>query len=95
VDLIDAPDYESYRFGGFGHVALINKAPRPNAARVFVNWLLSKEGQVKWQERTGNNSFRTDISKSMLSDLHSVPKEKGRYLDSSLPQYQDVDPALR
>jgi hypothetical protein len=56
---------------------------------------LSKEGQVKWQEKTDNNSFRTDISKSMLSDPNSVPKETGRYLNSSLPQYQDVEPALK
>ena len=95
VDLIDAPADESYISGGFGHVALINKAPRPNAARVFVNWLLSKEGQIKWQEKTDNNSFRTDISKSMLSDPNSVPKENGRYLNSSLPQYHDVEPALK
>jgi iron(III) transport system substrate-binding protein len=95
VDLIDAPDDEAYMSGGFGHVAAVNKAPHPAANKVFLNWLLSKEGQLKWQEKTDNNSLRTDIPKNMLSDPTSVPKEKGKYINSSLPQYQDIDAALK
>jgi iron(III) transport system substrate-binding protein len=95
VDLIDAPDDESYMSGGFGHVAVLNRAPHPAASKVFLNWLLSKEGQLKWQEKTDNNSLRTDIPKNMLSDPTSVPKDKGRYLNGSLPQYQDVDSVLK
>jgi len=95
VDLIDAPDDESYMSGGFGHVAVVNKAPHPQAAKVFLNWLLSKEGQLKWQEKSDNNSLRTDIPKNMLSDPTAIPKEKGRYMNTSLPQYQDVDAALK
>ncbi len=95
VDLIDAPDDESHMSGGFGHMGLVNKAPRPNAARVMINWLLSKEGQLKWQEKTDNNSLRTDIPKGMLTDPQSVPKAGGRYMNTSLPQYQDIEAALK
>ena len=95
VDLIDAPDDESYMSGGFGHAALLNKAPHPNAAKVFLNWLLSKEGQLKWQVKSDNNSLRVDIPKGMLTDPASVPKNGGKYLNGSLPQYQDVEPVLR
>jgi len=95
VDLIDAPADESHMSGGFGHVAVVNRAPHPAAIKVFVNWLLSKEGQLKWQEKSDNNSLRTDIPKNMLSDVTSVPKEGGKYLNSSLPQYQDIDVALK
>jgi iron(III) transport system substrate-binding protein len=95
VDLIDAPDDESYMSGGFGHVAVINKTPHPQASKVFLNWLLSKEGQLKWQEKTDNNSLRFDIPKNMLSDPTSVPKPQGRYMNTSLPQYQDIDGALK
>jgi iron(III) transport system substrate-binding protein len=95
VDVIDAPDDESYMSGGFGHMALINNAPHPNAAKVMVNWLLSKQGQIAWQEKTDNNSLRTDIPKAMLSDPQAVPKEGGRYLITSLPQYEDVKPVLK
>jgi iron(III) transport system substrate-binding protein len=95
VDVIDAPDDESHMSGGFGHVALVNKAPHPNAAKVFLNWLLSKEGQLKWQEKTNNNSLRVDIPKNMLTDPNSIPRSGGRYLISSLPQYTDVEPILK
>jgi iron(III) transport system substrate-binding protein len=95
VDLIDAPDDESYMSGGFGHVAVVNKAPHPQAVKVFLNWLLSKEGQLKWQEKSDNNSLRTDIPKNMLSDPTAIPKAQGRYMNTSLPQYQDVDAALK
>jgi iron(III) transport system substrate-binding protein len=95
VDVIDAPDDESYMSGGFGHVGLVNNAPHPNAAKVLVNWLLSKQGQIKWQERTDNNSLRTDVPKGMLSDSQAIPKEGGRYLIASLPQYEEVGPIMK
>ncbi len=95
IDIIDAPDDESYMSGGFGHVGVVNKTPHPAAAKVLLNWLLSKEGQLKWQEKANDNSLRTDIPKHMLSDPTMIPKDKGRYINSSLPQYQDIDAALK
>jgi iron(III) transport system substrate-binding protein len=83
---------EGYMSGGFGHLALINKAPHPQATRVFVNWLLSKEGQTHWQKKSDNNSLRVDIGKDMLSDQRSIPQEGKKYLNASLPEYEDVAP---
>ena len=34
-----------------GALALFNKAPHPNAAKVYINWLLSKEGQTVFAAR--------------------------------------------
>ncbi|HLN86086.1 MAG TPA: hypothetical protein VK200_06475 [Candidatus Limnocylindrales bacterium] len=31
----------------------------------------------------------------MLSDPSSIPTEKGGYINASLPQYQDIDVALK
>ncbi len=42
-------------------VLLYNKAPHPNAARLFINWLLTKEGQVTWNKPVPSNSARTDV----------------------------------
>jgi iron(III) transport system substrate-binding protein len=39
----------TYITGGSGGVALINKAPHPNATKVGLNWLLSREGQIAYQ----------------------------------------------
>lgn len=46
---------QSYSF------ALLNGAPAPNAGRVFLNWLLSKEGQTIYHQANGTNSFRKDV----------------------------------
>lgn len=95
VAVIYASPEEAYMSGGFGHLSLVNKAPHPNAARLFANWMLSREGQIQWQKKSDNNSLRTDIPKEMLSDPRSVPKQGGRYLIASLPQYEDVQPILK
>ena len=78
---------------GAGHITTFKNAPHPNATKVYVNWFLSHEGQLIWQKLTGRNSFRTDIPKDMiLFKEEQVPKEGGKYLLSSLPQYEDVKP---
>ncbi|MDP2646008.1 MAG: extracellular solute-binding protein [Desulfobacterales bacterium] len=45
-----------------GIVGIAAKAPHPNAAKVFVNWLFSREGQEFAQRATGYMSARNDIS---------------------------------
>jgi len=55
--------------GGSSVLALINRAPHPNAAKLFINWYLSRQGQALWQhvmnvkEVEASDSMRTDISK--------------------------------
>jgi ABC-type Fe3+ transport system substrate-binding protein len=46
---------------GFGTLSLPANPPHPNATKVYVNWLLSKAGQISW-EKTGFDSRRTDIA---------------------------------
>ena len=41
VAVLDVKPDEGYMSGQFGHLALINKAPHPNAAKVYINWLLA------------------------------------------------------
>lgn len=41
---------------------LVNRAPHPNVAKLFINWFLTKEGQTAFgKELTTNNSARTDV----------------------------------
>jgi ABC-type Fe3+ transport system substrate-binding protein len=55
--------------GSSSVLALINRAPHPNAARVFINWYLSRQGQTVWQkvmnvkEVEPSDSMRIDIPK--------------------------------
>jgi hypothetical protein len=40
---------------------IFNRAPHPNAAKVYINWLLSKEGQTINARATGYISNRLDV----------------------------------
>ena len=83
-------DGETMGLGGVCCVALINKAPHPNATKVFLNWLLSKEGQMLWQRYSKTNSLRVDIPKT---DVHEafVPKDGVKYFMATSHQYQDPE----
>lgn len=57
--------------GSNGSIALMNQAPHPNAARVFINWLLSREGQASFQKIMNSadllvESMRVDIAKDVV-----------------------------
>jgi ABC-type Fe3+ transport system substrate-binding protein len=83
-------DGETMGLGGVCCVGLINKAPHPNATKVFLNWLLSKEGQALWQRYSKTNSLRVDIPKD---DVHEafVPKDGVKYFRATAHQYQDPE----
>jgi len=73
VDVLDAHAFKKDGVGleaGGTMVALVNKAPHPNAAKVLINWFLSREGQIAVQrtgvDEPGQNSLREDIPKEHL-----------------------------
>lgn len=57
---------------GNSGLALINSAPNPNAAKVFINWFLSRAGQTAWQlvmnskVQEPSDSMRVDIAKDKV-----------------------------
>lgn len=63
-------------------VSLVNRASHPNAARVFINWLLSKEGQQYMQDNLKLHSAREDISTKGLDPLN-MRKPGEKYLLSA------------
>ena len=74
-------------------VALINRAPHPNAARVFINWLLSREGQLAFQkmnalEGSGADSLRVDIAKGDVPPRYRRREGAGYFI-------QDVTERIR
>lgn len=44
-----------------GSVGLVNKPPHPNAAKVYLNWLLSKDEQTAFAKTNGYISARVDV----------------------------------
>jgi len=80
-----------------GSLAFMNNAPHPYAAKVFINWLLSREGQTALQREVNQtkrgtvNSLRIDIPKD------DVPPENRRvegvkYVFTTRPDWMDMKP---
>jgi ABC-type Fe3+ transport system substrate-binding protein len=44
-----------------GCLSIFDRAPHPNAAKVYINWLLSKEAQTIYARATGYISNRLDV----------------------------------
>ena len=78
-----------------GTLSFFNRAPHPNAAKVAINWLLSREGQSTWLDYNHKtvgqyDSLREDISKEKVSDLARRVKG-GKYLILKTEWIEEVD----
>ncbi len=67
---------------GVGQLALMNKAPHPNAARVFINWMASKDGLELFSRNRGGAPTRNDIDELSFLPEQAVPKPGVEYFDS-------------
>lgn len=82
--------------GSNGSIALMNQAPHPNAARVFINWLLSREGQASFQKTMNSadllvESMRVDIAKDVVpSGQRRVAGTK--YIMMDTPERSNQEP---
>ncbi len=62
---------------GAGAIGVPSKLGHPNAAVVFVNWLLTKDGQTVFAKTWGNPSTRADVSVEGIDPLLvPVPGQK-------------------
>lgn len=80
-----------------GTLGLPSRAPHPNAAKVLVNWLLSREGQMaiqKFGRPDAHNSRRIDIPKDDVDPTNRLDPNK-KYLDLAKPEYQDLTPIFK
>jgi iron(III) transport system substrate-binding protein len=68
---------EGYYAGtGSGNLAVMKNPAHPNAAKVFVNWLLSKEGQSAVTKALGQPTRRFDVDTKWTKDYgHPAAKE--------------------
>ena len=71
--------------------ALLNNAPNPNAQKLLINWLMTKEGQLLMQDfNDRSNSPREDIPKDKLAeDVKRTPGAK-YVLMTQLPNYNEL-----
>lgn len=73
-------------------LAWLDRSPHPNASKVFINWLLSREGQIAIQRDGGvNDSLRVDIPKTDLRPL-ARRKEGAKYMVTWKAEWMDAEP---
>lgn len=82
-----------------GHMALLNRAPHLNAAKVFINWYLSREGQELFQKlqiaaHDPADSLRIDVSKQQIP-LADRRQDGVKYLDLDEQKVFDPTPAIQ
>jgi iron(III) transport system substrate-binding protein len=69
---LDVASEAGHRLAMVRAIALINRAPHPNAAKVFINWTLSREGQAHYSSLLEEYSRRLDVGGP--EDMQPDPK---------------------
>jgi iron(III) transport system substrate-binding protein len=78
-----------------GAYLLMDKPAHPNAAKILLNWLLSREGQIALQRDAENagaiDSLRIDIAKADVNPLMRR-KDGVKYLEMWSPSWMTMKP---
>jgi len=67
----------------------LSSSPNTNAAKVFLNWILSRDGQMQFQKLTRENSLRVDIPKDGVVNPFNILDPKREYLFTGLEEHKD------
>jgi iron(III) transport system substrate-binding protein len=62
----------NYGTGGSGNLAIIKAPARPNSTKVFVNWLLGREGQEIVSRALGQATRRLDVDTRFLKESGTI-----------------------
>lgn len=82
VDTINVEE-GNYKSGDL--VGLMNRAPHPNAARVYINWLLTHDGQTVYNAAQGTWSGRADVTVEGTAAKKKIPG--AQYFDSNAEEF--------
>ncbi len=80
---IDAPPIKQVSITSeAGNVGVPDVSPHPNATTVFVNWLLSKEGQTVFSRTIGTPVMRADVSVEEISPIMRLAPDDKVYMET-------------
>ncbi len=84
-------DTARMREGGFvtagnAVASVVRNAPHPNAVAVYLDYLLSRDGQLAWSKAAGYASQRRDVPTDHVSEL-LIPKESVTYQENHAERY--------
>jgi iron(III) transport system substrate-binding protein len=72
---------------GLGTVGVVKQAPHPNAAKVYIDYLLSREGQLALSKAVGLASLRLDVPDDHVEPIF-VPKPGVTYQENYKAKFQ-------
>jgi iron(III) transport system substrate-binding protein len=78
---LSVPKEGLYVSGGYGHLTIFKNPPHPNATRIFVNWLLGRDGQEIFSRGMGVGSRRLDIDTKWLTEFGVIASKDRLTLD--------------
>jgi iron(III) transport system substrate-binding protein len=78
---LSVPKEGLYVSGGYGNLTILKNAPHPNATRVFVNWLLGRDGQEIFSRGMGVGTRRLDIDTKWLTEFGVIASKDRLTLD--------------
>ncbi|MSQ28285.1 MAG: extracellular solute-binding protein [Dehalococcoidia bacterium] len=88
LKMIYLPEFQTQGTGK--QIWLPKQVPHPNGAKLFVNWLLTKEGNAAWCQATEINSRRKDVA--IVDPSKKVdPNTKYHYLTGPEDGVQQVE----
>jgi len=85
------PSEGAYLTSGYGTMSLINKAKNPNAAKVFINWILTQEGSTLLAKGIAAQSARLDVPSDFL-DSTRVRDPQAKYISGDDEEYLMKEP---
>jgi iron(III) transport system substrate-binding protein len=78
---LSVPKEGLYVSGGYGNLTILKNPPHPNATRVFVNWLLGRDGQEIFSRGMGVGTRRLDIDTKWLTEFGVIASKDRLTLD--------------
>ena len=73
---LPAPKEGLYASSGSGNLVILKDAPHPNASKIFINWILSREGQEVFGRAMGQATRRLDVDTTWTREVgHIAAKE--------------------
>lgn len=78
----------------FGNVTLMNKAPHPNAAKLYLNWMLMKGPQQEYQKLRNDASLRMDIGREGVKP-GDVPDPSKTYVNTQKEEFSPLRGEMR
>ena len=83
IAAVQPSDIMPYDAPGSGVLLMFKGAPHPNAAKLFVNWIMTQEGMQLYQDLEGMPVTRTDVDRSSLMVPETIPQPGVEYFDTA------------